>query len=49
MIQHALDLLTHTDMTVDEISQSTGFASSNYFRTVFTKMTGKTPKEVRKQ
>ena len=49
MIQHALDLLSHTDMTVDEISQSTGFASSNYFRTVFTKMTGKTPKEVRMQ
>ncbi len=48
MIQHALDLLSHTDMTVEEISQNTGFASSNYFRTVFTKMTGKTPTEVRK-
>ena len=48
MIQHALDLLSHTDMTVDEISQKTGFSSSNYFRTVFIKMTGKTPKEVRK-
>lgn len=47
MIQHALDLLSHTDMTVDEISQMTGFSSSNYFRTVFNKMTGKTPKEVR--
>ena len=49
MIQHALDLLAHTDLTVDEISQKTGFASSNYFRTVFIKMIGKTPKEVRKQ
>lgn len=48
MIQHALDLLSHTDMTVDEISQRTGFSSSNYFRTVFIKMIGKTPKEVRK-
>ena len=47
MIQHALDMLTHTDLTVDEISQRVGFSSSNYFRTVFTKMTGKTPKSVR--
>ncbi|MBQ8408920.1 MAG: helix-turn-helix transcriptional regulator [Clostridia bacterium] len=49
MIQHALDMLSHTDLTVDEISQRVGFSSSNYFRTVFTKMTGKTPKEVRKK
>ena len=48
MIQHALDMLSHTDMTVDEISQNVGFSSSNYFRTVFTKMTGKTPKEMRR-
>ena len=48
MIQHALDLLAHTDMTVEEISQKTGFSSSNYFRTVFIKMIGKTPKEVRR-
>lgn len=48
MIQHALDMLSHTDMTVDEISQAVGFSSSNYFRTVFFKLTGKTPKDVRK-
>lgn len=48
MIQHALDMLSHTDMTVDEISEAVGFSSSNYFRTVFFKLTGKTPKEVRK-
>ncbi len=48
MIQHALDMLAHTDMTVDEISQTVGFTSSNYFRTVFSRLTGKTPKEVRK-
>jgi transcriptional regulator GlxA family with amidase domain len=47
MIQHALDMLAHTNMTVDEISQAVGFSSSNYFRTVFTKLTGKSPKEVR--
>ena len=48
MLQHALDMLSHTDLTVDEISQRVGFSSSNYFRTVFAKMTGKTPKEVRR-
>ena len=48
MIQHALDMLAHTDLTVDEISQKTGFSSSNYFRTVFRKMTGKAPGEVKK-
>ena len=47
MIQHALDMLAHTDITVDEISQRVGFTSSNYFRTVFRKMTGKAPKDVR--
>ena len=48
MIQHALDMLSHTDMTVDEISQRVGFSSSNYFRTVFSKLTGKKPKDVRR-
>lgn len=48
MIQHALDMLSHTDLTVDEISQQVGFSSANYFRSVFEKLTGKTPKEVRK-
>ena len=47
MIQNALDLLLHTDMTVEEISQRVGFSSSNYFRKVFFDITGKTPKEVR--
>lgn len=47
MIQHALDMLAHTELTVEEISQKVGFSSSNYFRTVFFKLTGKTPKEVR--
>lgn len=47
MIQHALDMLTHTELTVDEISQTVGFSSANYFRTVFYKLTNKTPKEVR--
>ncbi len=47
MIQNALDLLMHTDMTVEEVSERVGFSSSNYFRKVFFDVTGKTPKEVR--
>jgi AraC-like DNA-binding protein len=49
MIQHALDMLSHTDLTVDEISQKVGFSSSNYFRTVFAKLTGKKPTDLRRK
>lgn len=48
MIQNALSLLTHTDMSVEEVSRTVGFTSSNYFRKVFSDITGKIPKEVRK-
>lgn len=48
MIQNALDLLSHTTLSIEEISAQTGFSSSNHFRTVFIKLTGKTPKEFRK-
>lgn len=47
MIQHSLDLLSHTTLSIEEISIQTGFSSSNYFRRIFTKLTGKTPKELR--
>ena len=47
MVQNALNLLSHTDLTIDEISEKVGFSSSNYFRKVFFNITGKTPKEVR--
>lgn len=47
MIQHALELLSHTNLSVEEISFRVGFSSSNYFRKIFTQLTGKTPKEVR--
>ena len=49
MIQNALELLAHTTLSIEEISVQTGFASSNHFRTVFFKLTGKTPKELRKK
>ncbi len=47
MVQNALDLLAHTDLTIEEISERVGFSSSNYFRRVFFNTTGKTPKELR--
>ena len=47
MIQHALDMLSHTTLSIEEISSRVGFSSSNYFRKIFIKLTGKTPKELR--
>lgn len=47
MIQNALDLLVHSDYTIEAISASVGFSSANHFRKVFFDILGKTPKEVR--
>jgi len=49
MIQHAIELLSNTKMSVEEISNKVGFSSSNYFRKIFIKLTDKTPKELRKK
>ena len=49
MIQYAIDLISNTRMSIEEISGVVGFSSSNYFRKVFIKLTGKTPKELRKK
>ena len=49
MIQHALELITHTTLSIEEISSRVGFSSSNYFRKVFFKFTEKTPKSLRKK
>ena len=35
MIQKAIDLLSNTDIPIEEISSRVGFSSSNYFRKVF--------------
>jgi AraC-like DNA-binding protein len=47
LVQHALELLAETSMTVDEISHFLGFSSPAYFRRVFRNVTGRTPKELR--
>jgi len=49
MIQHALELLSDKALSIEEISTRIGFSSSNYFRTIFFKLTGKTPKELQKK
>ena len=49
MIQHAIELLTNTEMSIEEISSLVGFSSYNYFRKIFYKLTEKTPKELRKK
>lgn len=49
MIQHAVDLLSNTSFSVEEISTQVGFMSSNYFRKVFFKLTDKKPNELRRK
>ena len=48
-ISHAVSLLTQTDLTVNEISNRTGFVTQNYFFAAFKKETGMTPAAYRKQ
>ena len=47
VVQHALYLLSNTDMSIEEISTTLGFSSSNYFRKVFEKEIGHSPKHFR--
>ncbi|MBQ6908170.1 MAG: helix-turn-helix transcriptional regulator [Clostridia bacterium] len=49
MIQHAIDMISNTSLSIEEISGLVGFPSSNYFRKVFADMTGTTPKKLRKR
>ncbi len=44
----AVNLLTTTDLSVEEISDRLGFSSAAYFRRVLHQTTGKTPREIRK-
>lgn len=46
--EKAKALLTTTDKSIEEISDSLGFSSTSYFRKVLYKHTQKTPKEMRK-
>ncbi|MBQ8321951.1 MAG: helix-turn-helix transcriptional regulator [Clostridia bacterium] len=48
-IQKALDMLTNTEKSIEEISSELGFNTSSYFRKVFKSITGKNPKELKAQ
>lgn len=48
LVQNAIDMLTMTDKTIEEISEELNFSSSNYFRKIFFSVTGHMPKEYRK-
>ena len=49
LCQKAIDLLTTTDKTVEEISILLNFSSAAYFRKVLRKHTGMTPKQIRRK
>lgn len=48
-IQHAIELLETTDMSISEISQKAGFCDISYFSNYFKKVTGRSPKFYRKK
>lgn len=48
-IAHAAKLLQNTDMTAPEVCYDSGFNDPSYFYRVFSKRTGLSPKEYRKQ
>ena len=49
LCEKAIGLLTTTNKSVQEISDTVGFSSTSYFRKVLRKQTGKTPLEIRKE
>lgn len=46
--QKAIRMLTFSDKSIQEISDSLGFSSTSYFRKILFKSTGKTPSQIRK-
>lgn len=47
LIREALELLLESTLSIEEISWHLGFSSTAYFRRVFEKVTGQTPKSIR--
>ena len=48
LVEKAVELLSSTDLSVEEISARLGFCSSAYFRKIVKEQTGKTPTQLRK-
>ena len=49
LCEKAITLLSNTDKSVQEISDSLGFSSTSYFRKILKLYTGKTPLKIRKE
>lgn len=49
LIREALALLLRSSLSIEEISWELGFSSPAYFRRVFQKVTGQTPKSIRSE
>ncbi len=48
-MRHALNLLSHSDLTVSQIAYESGFKDSHYFNNSFKKLTGVTPSQYRQE
>ena len=48
LVEKATELLTTTDIPIEEISRKLGFGTSGYFRKIVFDVTGKTPRKIRK-
>lgn len=48
LLQQATELLTTTDLPIEEISRRLGFSSASYFRKILRRHTGQTPRELRR-
>ena len=49
LVQRAVDLLTTTDLSIEDISARVGFCNAAYFRRQLRRVTGKTPMEIRRE
>jgi len=49
LCQRAVSLLTTTNKSVQEISDTLGFSSTSYFRKILKANSGKTPLQIRKE
>ena len=47
-IEKSIQLLCSSEMKIEDIAEKSGFSSAIYFRQVFKKVPGKTPREIRK-
>ena len=49
VVEKAVELLTSTDISIEEVSSRLGFSSSSYFRKILKIEKGKTPRQIRKE